>query len=84
MTDLIGVNVSKPFAVDQGRPCFFTLSWILRAVKSIPRAKSTTTFESAKYAGNTGSRLTISSNVIISVCLRYIASALPNDNTKFN
>jgi hypothetical protein len=37
-TYAIGVKVSNPFAADQGKPCFFTLSWRFRAVMSTAKA----------------------------------------------
>ena len=37
-TYAIGVKVSKPFAADQGKPFFFTLSWRFRAVMSTAKA----------------------------------------------
>ena len=30
--------MSNPFAADQGKPCFFTLSWRFRAVMSTAKA----------------------------------------------
>ena len=30
--------MSNPFAVDQGKPCFFTFSWRFRAVMSTAKA----------------------------------------------
>jgi hypothetical protein len=40
MTHPMGVNVSKPFTADQGRPFFFTSSCMFRAVMSTANAKS--------------------------------------------
>ena len=40
-THPIGVKVSNPFTVDQGKPCFLTFSCRLRAVISTPNAWQT-------------------------------------------
>jgi hypothetical protein len=38
MNDPVGLAVSKPLAVDHGRPRDLTWSWMFRAVRSMERA----------------------------------------------
>jgi len=61
-TDPIGVKVSKPLTVDQGRPLFFTSSCMLRAVMSTAKARKKS---ASLIFGLVGVVPTVSSNVSV-------------------
>lgn len=84
---LIGLKESKPFAADQGKPLFFTLSCMLRAVMSIARARKKKRSDKMKRETRPKSEsrrrlrrledgLTITSDVRVCFSLRDVSSIL--------
>ena len=64
--------MSNPFAVDQGKPCFFTFSWRFRAVMSTAKAWRQELKTARKKTEGVGKRMKMQLAYWLIFCSNYM------------